>query len=108
MPGVKVNELKYGEIVETTEGLALLLRPVKEFKVNDDPLLPSQASINTTEGRQINLKAVQKLYYKDGERVKSVNGISLLTTQLVAEIDSVENIDTVSYTHLTLPTIYSV
>ncbi len=93
LPGVKVNELKYGEIVETTEGLALLLRPVKEFKVTDKALLPSQSSINSIEGRQINLKAVQKLYYKDGERVKSVNGISLLTTQLVAEIDSVENID---------------
>lgn len=93
LPGVKVNELKYGEIVETTEGLALLLRPVKEFKVSDKAILPSQASINSIEGRQINLKAIQKLYYKDGERVKSVNGISLLTTQLIAEIDSVENID---------------
>ena len=93
LPGVTVEELKYGEIVETTEGAALLLRPVREFQVTNEPYVPSQISINQTEGRQIELKAVQKLYFKDGERVKSVNGVSLLTTQLIAEIETVENLD---------------
>ena len=93
LPGVTVAELKYGEIVETTEGPALLLRPVKEFQVADEPDAPFQASMNEADGRQIELKAVQKLYFKDGERVKSVNGVSLLTTQLVAEIETVENLD---------------
>ena len=93
LPGVTVEELKYGEIVETTEGPALLLRPVREFQVSDRPYLPSQVSINKADGRQIELKAVQKLYFKDGERVKSVEGLSLLTTQLVAEIENLENID---------------
>ena len=93
LPGVKVEELKYGEIVETTEGVALLLRPVREFQVNDTASVPSQDSINDTAGRQIELKAVQKLFYKDGERVKSVNGLSLLTTQLVAEMEIIEDLD---------------
>ena len=35
----------------------------------------------------IRLRAVQRLPYKDGERVKSVEGLELLRTQLVLEID---------------------
>ena len=93
LPGVTVEELKYGEIVETTEGIALLLRPVREFQVSDDAYVPSQISLNDLDGRKIELKAVQKLFYKDGERVKSVNGLSLLTTQLIAEMEIIEDLD---------------
>jgi DNA-directed RNA polymerase subunit beta' len=94
VPGVTVEELKYAEIIETTEGMALLLRPVREFQVADEPAVPSQASINEEDGRQIELRSVQRLFYKDGERVKSVGGVSLLSTQLVLEIDTAEEVDT--------------
>ena len=93
LPGVTVEELKYGEIVETTEGVALLLRPVKEFQISDNAYVPSQVSLNDKDGRQIELKAIQTLFYKDGERVKSVNGLSLLTTQLVAEMEVIKDLD---------------
>ncbi|MEM9271416.1 MAG: DNA-directed RNA polymerase subunit beta' [Cyanobacteria bacterium P01_F01_bin.143] len=93
LPGVSVDELKYGEIVDTTEGAALLLRPVQEFKVADQPTVPSQDSINNQDGRQIELRAVQKIFYKDGERVKSVSGVSLLSTQLTLEIDAADDIE---------------
>lgn len=82
IPGLKVSELKYVEYVETPEGLGLLLRPVQEFPVPDQPSVPSQKSINSA----IELRAVQRLPYKDGERVKSVEGIELLRTQLILEI----------------------
>jgi DNA-directed RNA polymerase subunit beta' len=92
--GLSVEELRYGEAVETPEGAALLLRPVIEFAVPDEPDVPSQASINSkgepgdsargTTG--IELRAVQRLPYKDGERVKSVEGLELLRTQLVLEM----------------------
>jgi DNA-directed RNA polymerase subunit beta' len=91
LPEVVVEELKYAEIVETTEGTALLLRPVQEFQVADEPAIPSQASINQEDGRRIELRSVQRLFYKDGERVKSVNSVSLLSTQLVLEIDGTED-----------------
>ncbi len=94
VPGVSTEELRYGEAVETPEGAALLLRPVIEFAVPDEPDVPSQASINSkgelgesarsTTG--IELRAVQRLPYKDGERVKSVEGLELLRTQLVLEM----------------------
>ena len=82
LPGLSVTELKYIEYVETPEGPGLLLRPVTEFKVPDEPGVPSQKSINSS----IELRAVQRIPYKDGERVKSVEGLELLRTQLVLEI----------------------
>lgn len=90
IPGVEVSELRYAEAVETPEGSALLLRPVTEFVVPEQPDLPSQASINTEENSSsaigIELRAVQRIPYKDGERVKSVEGVELLRTQLLLEM----------------------
>ena len=87
LPGISVTELRYLECVETPEGYAALLRPVLEYKVPDQPSVPSQESVNEA-GRSISLRAVQRLPYKDGERVKSIEGLDLLRTQLVLEIDT--------------------
>ena len=87
IPGLTIKELRYMECVETPEGYALLLRPVVEFAVPDVPSVPSQESINEA-GRAIQLRAIQRLPYKDGERVKSIEGLDLLRTQLVLEIDT--------------------
>lgn len=94
VPGVVVEELKYAEVIETTEGIALLLRSVQEYQVADEPAVPSQASINSEDGRQIELRSSQRIFYKDGERVKSVSGVDLLTTQLVLEIDVTDDLET--------------
>ncbi|MDJ0588575.1 MAG: DNA-directed RNA polymerase subunit beta' [Pleurocapsa sp. MO_226.B13] len=96
LPGVVSEELRYGEVVETTEGPALILRPVKEFEVSDKPSIPSQASINQDDGRQIELRSVQRIFYKDGERVKSVSSLSLISTQLVLEIETTEEDDVIA------------
>ena len=90
LPGVVVKELRQAEWVESPEGLGLLLRPVEEFQVSDEPAAPSQGSINQEGGRQIELRSVQRLFYKDGERVKSVDGRQLLSTQLVLDISGDE------------------
>jgi DNA-directed RNA polymerase subunit beta' len=87
IPGLTIKELRYLECVETPEGYALLLRPVVEYAVPSVPSVPSQESINEA-GRSIQLRAVQRLPYKDGERVKSIEGLDLLRTQLVLEIDT--------------------
>lgn len=91
LPGLVLEELQYGEYVDTPEGMALLLRPVVEYAVEDSPLVPSQA-IDEGAGPKISLRAVQRLFYKDGERVKSVDGVELLGTQLVFEIDAGEGV----------------
>jgi DNA-directed RNA polymerase subunit beta' len=82
IPGIVAKELHYIEYVETPEGPALLLRPVTEFHVPETPPIPSQESLNES----ISLQAVQRLTYKDGERVRSVEGVELLRTQLVINI----------------------
>ncbi len=88
LPGLpEVTELRYLEYVETPEGAALLVRPVVEYKVPDEPSVPSQASINEVGRGKIELRALQRLPFKDGERVKSVEGVELLRTQLVLEMD---------------------
>ncbi|MGB3206305.1 MAG: DNA-directed RNA polymerase subunit beta'' [Crinalium sp.] len=88
LPGLpEVTELRYLEYVETPEGAALLVRPVVEYQVPDEPSVPSQASINEAGRGKIELRALQRLPFKDGERVKSVEGVELLRTQLVLEMD---------------------
>ncbi|MCD8487607.1 MAG: DNA-directed RNA polymerase subunit beta' [Desertifilum sp.] len=86
LSGITFNELRYVESVETPEGPAILFRPVTEFHVPDEPSVPSQES-SQDNGGLIRLRSVQRLSYKDGERVKSVEGLELLRTQLVLELD---------------------
>jgi DNA-directed RNA polymerase subunit beta' len=82
IPGLVSAELRYIEYVETPEGPAILLRPVVEFNVPETPPIPSQEALNES----ISLEAVQRLPFKDGERVRSVEGVELLRTQLVINI----------------------
>ncbi|WP_414574539.1 DNA-directed RNA polymerase subunit beta'' [Anabaena sp. CCY 9402-a] len=81
------TELRYIQYVESPEGPALLSRPVVEFAVPNNPDVPSTTSVSQQTGRSIQLRAVQRLPYKDSERVKSVEGVELLRTQLVLEIE---------------------
>jgi DNA-directed RNA polymerase subunit beta' len=92
-----VTELRQAEWIESTEGLGLLLRPVEEYPISDEPATLSQGAQASEGGRQIELRSVQRLYYKDGERVKSVEGSQLLSTQLVLEFTGSEKD---SVTHL--------
>jgi DNA-directed RNA polymerase subunit beta' len=96
LPGVVVTELRQAEWIESTEGLGLLLRPVEEYTVFDEPAAPSQGSQNSDGGRQIELRSVQRLFFKDGERVKSVEGSHLLSTQLVLEMSG-DNVDSIAH-----------
>ncbi|MBD2294744.1 DNA-directed RNA polymerase subunit beta' [Anabaena sphaerica FACHB-251] len=85
--GTVATELRYIQYVESPEGPALLSRPVVEFDVPSNPDLPSTTSVSQQTGRSIQMRAVQRLPYKDSERVKSVEGVELLRTQLVLEIE---------------------
>lgn len=85
--GQVFTELRYIQYVESPEGPALLSRPVVEFAIPDNPDVPSTTSVSQQTGRSIQLRAVQRLPYKDSERVKSVEGVELLRTQLVLEIE---------------------
>ncbi|WNN91919.1 DNA-directed RNA polymerase subunit beta' [Gloeocapsopsis dulcis] len=90
LPGHTLSDLRYIEYVESPEGPALLLRPVTEFAVPDEPSVPSTQS-SAGAGRSITLRAVQRVPYKDSERVRSVEGVELLRTQLVLEIEQMQS-----------------
>ena len=90
--GQIATELRYIEYIESPEGPALLSRPVVEFAVPTTPDVPSTTAVNQV-GRAIELRAVQRLPYKDSERVKTVEGVELLRTQLVLEIEQAEEQD---------------
>ncbi len=84
-PGLKAEAMLFVEAVDTTEGGALLLRPVEEYAIPDEAHLPELATIKQNGGPTLGLKAVQRLTYKDGELIKSVDSIELLRTQLILE-----------------------
>ncbi|MTJ46978.1 DNA-directed RNA polymerase subunit beta'' [Dolichospermum sp. UHCC 0259] len=87
LQGTVATELRYVQYVETPEGPGLLSRPVVEFAVPTHPDVPATTSVSQHTGRSIQLRAVQRIPYKDSERVKSVEGVELLRTQIVLEIE---------------------
>ena len=91
MPGLIATELRYAEFVETPEGPAMLLRPVEEFEVPDEPPAPKQSVSGPGSGRGIRLRSIQRTAFKDGERVRSIEGIDLIRTQLVLDVDQEGN-----------------
>jgi DNA-directed RNA polymerase subunit beta' len=86
MPGLVAEGLRYVNYVDTPDGPALLLRPVEEYPVPNEPSVPSQDSVSDTTS-SIKLRAIQRIPFKDGDRVKSVDGVELLRTQLVLDIE---------------------
>ncbi|APD48472.1 DNA-directed RNA polymerase subunit beta' [Synechococcus sp. CS-602] len=83
--GLTTEAMVFVEAVDTPEGGALLLRPVEEYAIPDEAHLPDLGSVKQNGGPSMGLKAIQRLTYKDGELIKSVEGIELLRTQLILD-----------------------
>jgi DNA-directed RNA polymerase subunit beta' len=83
--GLKAEAMVFVEAVDTPEGGALLLRPVEEYAIPDEAHLPDLGSVKQSGGPSLSLKATQRLAFKDGELIKSVEGVELLRTQLILE-----------------------
>ncbi|MBW0180481.1 MAG: DNA-directed RNA polymerase subunit beta' [Vulcanococcus sp.] len=83
--GLKAEAMVFVEAVDTADGGALLLRPVEEYRIPDEAHLPEQGTVVQKNGPSLGLKATQRLAFKDGELIKSVEGVELLKTQLILE-----------------------
>ncbi len=83
--GIKADAMVFVQTVETPEGTGLLLRPVEEYTIPNEAQLPELAHVKQVEGPSLGLKATQRLAFKDGELIKSVEGVELLKTQLSLE-----------------------
>ena len=84
-PGITRDAMAFVEAVDTPEGGALLLRPVEEYTIPDEAQVPELGSVKQNGGPSLGLKATQRLTFKDGELIKSVEGVELLRTQLILE-----------------------
>ncbi len=83
--GLKAELISFVQTVETPEGTGLLLRPVEEYTIPDEAQLPELSHVTQPKGPSLGLKATQRLAFKDGELIKSVEGVELLRTQLSLE-----------------------
>jgi len=83
--GIKTDSMVLVQSVEAPEGKGLLLRPVEEFTIPDQAQLPELDHVKQPKGPSLGIKASQRLTYKDGELIKSVEGVELLKTQLMLE-----------------------
>ncbi len=85
MDGIKNEEILFVQRLETSKCKGLLLRTVEEFTIPNEAQLPELQHIKQEKGPYLGLKAIQRLSYKDGELIKSVEGVELLRTQLSLE-----------------------
>ncbi len=83
--GIKTDAMVLVQSVEAPEGKGLLLRPVEEYTIPDQAQLPELEHVKQPKGPSLGIKASQRLAYKDGELIKSVEGVELLKTQLILE-----------------------
>ena len=58
---------------------------MEEFTIPDQAEIPELSHVNQDKGPHLGLKAIQRLTYKDGELIKSVEGVELLRTHLSIE-----------------------
>ena len=64
--------------LETPKCKGLLLRTVEEFNIPNEAEVPQLTHIKQDKGPHLGLKAIQRLTYKDGELIKSVEGLNFL------------------------------
>ena len=85
MDGIQNDEILFVQRLETPKSKGLLLRTVEEFTIPDEAQLPSVEHVKQEKGPYLGLKATQRLTFKDGELIKSIEGVELLRTQLSLE-----------------------
>ena len=84
---VLVQKLSYLEFLNFQGVEYALLRPVLIYKVPQEKgFFIKYRFFPNTKNRSFALRTVKRVFYKDGERVKSVNGVDLLQTFLVLDI----------------------
>nr|YP_009393719.1 RNA polymerase b''''-subunit [Caloglossa beccarii]ARW62281.1 RNA polymerase b''''-subunit [Caloglossa beccarii] len=82
---ITTDKLVYWEYMKIENTFFILLRPVIIYSVPFKNYIfkYSEASFQINS---LDLKLIRRTYFKDGERVKSVGGINLITTHLVFDL----------------------
>nr|QVY58279.1 RNA polymerase beta'' subunit [Kappaphycus striatus] len=84
--GIITDKLVYWEYIKSQEQNLILIRPVIVYSVPSKNLLPSYT--NDSFGTEMfNLQITRRIYFRDGARVKSIYGVDLLKTYIIAKLD---------------------
>lgn len=81
---VKTNKLVYWEYINTPLRNYILIRPVIIYAI---PCKEYNFCNNSRMDPILKLRLVRRTSFRDGDRIKSVEGINLVTTHLVIDID---------------------
>ncbi len=119
LDGVDNTEILFVQKLETPKCKGLLLRTVEEFTIPDQAELPKLSHVKQEKGPHLGLKAIQRLTYKDGELIKSVEGVELLRThlsiesfdatpQMTIDVESIEDENDASIKRLNLVILESI
>nr|QCI08644.1 RNA polymerase b'-subunit [Sphondylothamnion multifidum] len=87
LESIKVDKLVYWEHISVNDKNFILIRPVTVYAVPHKSL-EFVISSDSFETDMINLKLIRKTSFRDGERVKSVEGINLITSHLVVKLSN--------------------
>nr|YP_009399103.1 RNA polymerase b''''-subunit [Taenioma perpusillum]ARW68500.1 RNA polymerase b''''-subunit [Taenioma perpusillum] len=96
--GISTDKLVYWEYININQKPFILLRPVIIYAVPQKNIL-FKYSKNSFRTDNLDLKLTRCTYFKDGERIKSVSGVNLVTTHLICEFDD-RNLGLKSYIQL--------
>ena len=83
---ITTNKLVYWEYLSIDGSHFIFLRPVIIYSVPEKKL-HLRCSESSFSIEKVNLKLARRTNFRDGERIKSVVGINLVATHLIAEID---------------------
>nr|YP_010336238.1 RNA polymerase beta'' subunit [Chroodactylon ornatum]UNJ14644.1 RNA polymerase beta'' subunit [Chroodactylon ornatum] len=100
----KADNIVYWEHITIDTQSFILVRPVYVYSVpNSIPSLEQE--FNKKSDYELGLKVVRNICFKDGEKVKSVDGVELIKTQLVTILPSL-NSNLTARLHLEHTNIY--
>nr|QCI04711.1 RNA polymerase b'-subunit [Bornetia secundiflora] len=82
---IQVDKLAYWEYISLQDKNFILVRPVTVYSVPYKSL-NFDVSNDSFETQMVNLQLIRKTHFRDGERVKSVTGINLITTHIMVKL----------------------
>jgi DNA-directed RNA polymerase subunit beta' len=86
--GKIANEKVFVELLCSSADIGFLVRPVKEYQIHNNRTSTLEQEYLTDSNHFISLNVINSLPFKDGERIKSVDGIDLLKTYIVLDTES--------------------
>lgn len=83
--GIHTDKLVYWEYIKTQEKSIILIRPVIVYSV-PRKVLSSNYTDDSFATDMFDVEIVRRVPFRDGSRVKSIYGINLVTTHLIARL----------------------